>query len=92
MTNGVNAPMLYGNRVPLAFMLAVSAATSVGAKISPPQAAGPLQLGSLKALLDQSGTSRATTQQPATAEDGAGVQVAQYWLNNPCFSGYWRRC
>ena len=72
--------------VPLAFLLAASAASGVHAAGSPPQPTGTLELGSLKSLLPQSAGD-------AIGDAATGpVKTAQTWFNNPCATGYWRRC
>jgi len=75
--------------VPLAFLLAASAAATVDAA-RPPQPAERLQLGSLRSLLP---AGDASSQQAASGDAATGpVKTAQTWFNNPCSAGYWRRC
>jgi hypothetical protein len=75
--------------IPLAFLLAASAAATVDAASAPPQPTGTLALGSLKSLLPRP-SGDATGQQSGAA--AGPVKTAQTWFNNPCATGYWRRC
>ncbi len=87
--------MTFGKaRVPLAFMLAMAASTSVDAGAGPPPQPERLELGSLKSLLAQPVPGQVAPDQPAASDDAAKGRdkTAQYWFNNPCFAGYWRRC
>jgi hypothetical protein len=80
-------------RVPLAFILALSAAASGADALGRPDPSSLLTPGSLKELLSPSEKAIAGS---AASNEGAShnsaAEMAQWgnWLN--CFAGNWRRC
>jgi hypothetical protein len=76
--------------IPLAFVLALSAANSDVFRAV--DSTAQLTPGSLKELLPQQAQPTSAGQQDKAADSALVDRTAQ-WFNWPnCFSGYWRRC
>ena len=75
--------------IPLAFLLALSAASSNTGAAVLSDTKTSLEPGSLRGLLDQD--KPIVSEPSARARNGASRRGIAQWFNG-CFMGFWRRC